>query len=208
MAKICQQCGLKHGNNATKCIACGTEFPLSQSSSKNKKYLIFAILGVLLAVGAIVCILLFTGPKATVRRIMESYKRNDAEAIIATFPDFFKDSEKINSQTLQTQIEIETKSLSDYIFSYNIEEAKTPTAQERQQMMEDFRYFAGEDFNENDIQDIKIIWVNYKGNVTGIWPIHATRFIMIKYNGRWCCWPNNVNREGYTVEVESNCTAI
>ena len=207
MAKICQLCGLKHGNNATKCVSCGTPLEDNGTPSK-KKILIPVILGIILAVVGVVILILSTGPKAQIRRIMESYKKNDAEAIIATFPDFFTNSEKINPQTLQTQVKVETKSLSEYIFSYNIDKVETPAAQERQQMMEDFRYFAGEDFDESDIQDIKIIWVNYKGNVPGIWPIHATRFIMIKYNGRWCCWPNNVNREVSSVAIESSCTAI
>jgi hypothetical protein len=60
--------------------------------------------------------------------------------------------------------------------------------------MANFRYFGGNDFDESDIEGIKIIWVYYTGNVPAVWPMHATRFIVIKYQGHWCWWPETISR--------------
>lgn len=194
MAKICPQCGVKYKNSATKCIMCNTEFQDNHVSKNKKKILIFVIVGVILAAAVVTSILLFTGPKAKVRHIMDSYKRNDAEAVIATFPSFFMETDQINIDLYLTEIELNVRDMSDYIFSYNIEKAEKPSSQEREEFMENFRHYGGDNFDEDKLEDIRIVWINYKGNVPGIWPSRAVRFIMIKYEGKWCWWPATVNR--------------
>ena len=194
MAKICKQCGVKYSNSATKCIMCGTEFEDNHVHAKRKELFILGIAIAALAAVIVVLILFFTGPKAAVRRIMDGYKRNDAAAIVVSIPRFLMESDYIDSQGFVQSLETNAKELSEYIVSYNIEKAETPNSQYREELMNDILYFAGDGFEESDIEDIKIIWVNYKGNVSGLMHSNATRFTMIKYNGNWYWWPDNVNR--------------
>lgn len=194
MSKICSNCGVKYSNSAKKCIMCGTEFNDEHIYAKRKRFIILGIVGALL-IGAVIALVVFsTGPKAAVRRVMESQKRNDPEATIAMFPSFFVESDLTDKEALLRDVSEMTEALSQYLFSYNIEKAADPTTKEVEEYMEVFRYFGGEDFREEDIEDIKIVWVNYKGNIPSFWPSHATRFVMIKYEGKWCWWPSNVGR--------------
>lgn len=194
MAKICQQCGVKYKNSATQCVMCGTEFQDIHVGGKGKMIRIFGILGALLVVAMVVIMLLFTGPKAAARRVMEGYKRNDAEAVIACFPSFFMESDELNRDGWVKEIEYNVKDMSDYIFSYTIEKAEKPSSQDRERFMEDFHYFGGDAFDENKLQDVRVVWVIYKGNIPGVWPSRGARLVMIKYEGRWYWWPDTINR--------------
>lgn len=194
MAKICKNCGIKHENSAKKCAACGTPFNDEHIYAKKKKYLIIAICSVLLLAAAIGLIIFSTGPRAAVRRIMNAHKRNDFEAIVDTFPDFLLESEVLDSEEFLRSTEKVVGSFSQYIFSYNIEKAETPNSNERENYLELFSYFGGENFDESEVEDITIVWVNYKGNIPGFWPSQGTRFVVFKYKGEWCWWPSNINR--------------
>ncbi|MBQ7923646.1 MAG: hypothetical protein IJ325_13900 [Clostridia bacterium] len=194
MAKICRQCGVKYKNSATKCIMCGTEFNDVHIYAKKKKHLILGIVGTILAAVTVVMIIFSTGPEAAVWRIMESHKRNDVEEIVESFPDFLMESENFDEKAFMVDVKSVTGYFSKYIFSYNIGAAQKPSSRECAELMEVFRYYAGDAFDESQIEDIRMVWVNYKCNIPSFWPSRATRFIMIKYEGRWCWWPSNVNR--------------
>ncbi|MBQ8432904.1 MAG: hypothetical protein IJX28_08485 [Clostridia bacterium] len=194
MSKICKQCGVKYSNSTKKCTMCGTEFQDTHVYEKRKKYLILGVIALLLVAAAVTLILMFTGPKGAVRRIMIAQKQGDVDAIIAFYPDFLLETDKINWTEYRLGLERSAENSAKYIFSYNIEKAETPNTRECEEMIEIFRYYAGEDFDETKVTEFKMIWVNYKSNVQGFWPSHATRFIMFKYEGRWCWWPSNVNR--------------
>ena len=194
MSKICKNCGVKHENSAKKCAACGAEFNDEHIYAKKKKHFILAICGVFLLATGVGLIAYSTGPRAAVRRIMNAHKRNDFEAVVATFPDFLFESEHLDQNAFMLSTEGVVERFSQYIFSYNIDKAETPSANEREAYIETFRYFGGENFDESEVEDIKMVWVNYKGNIPGFWPSRGTRFIVFKYKGEWCWWPSNINR--------------
>ena len=194
MAKVCRKCGVKHKNSATYCVMCGTEFYDAEGLKKRR---IRRIIGIILGILALAASLLFiftAGPKAAVRRILNGYKRNDPDAVIASYPDFLLESDKIDKDELILSTQINVKDMSDYIFMYKLGKAEDPSEREYEELMETFRYYAGEDFSDGDVQSIKIIWADYTGNVPAVWPSRAARFIVIKYQGRWYWWPETVNR--------------
>ena len=143
---------------------------------------------------AIILIIYSTGPKAAVRRIMNAHKQVDAETVISYLPDFLLESDKIDGEKFKMETEATVKGFSRFLFSFNLEKAETPSDREIEELLETFEYFGGENFDESKVRDIKMVWVNYKGNVQGFWPSRGTRFIVFKYEGRWYWWPNNVNR--------------
>lgn len=194
MSKVCQKCGVKHENSAKKCAMCGTEFNDSHIYKKRKKLIILAICGVILLAAATVLIIYSTGPKAAVRRIMNAHKQVDAETVISYYPDFLLESDKIDKEEFLTETEVTVQGFSRYLFSFNLEKAETPSERECEELIETFEYFGGENFDESELGEIKMVWVNYKGNIPGFWPSRGTRFIVFKYEGRWCWWPANVNR--------------
>ena len=194
MSKVCPNCGVKHENIAKKCVACGAEFNDEHIYAKKKKNLIIAICCALIFLTVTFLIVFTTGPKAEVRRIMNAHKRNDVEAVIDSMPDFLLESDILDYDLFILQTERTVESFSQYIFSFNIDNAKTPSANERQDLLETLEYFGGDNFDQAKVEDIKYVWVNYKGNVQGFWPSRGTRFLVFKYDGEWCWWPSNVNR--------------
>ena len=195
MAKVCKNCGVKYSNSATKCVMCGTEFDDVHIYTKRKKVVIFAIICAVLIAAVVAFTILSTGPKAEVWRIMNAHMRNDADAIIETFPPFLMESDKFDSGAFIVEVKATTRQMSEYIASFNVEKAETPNSMYREEFMEDVLYFANDDFDENDIEDIKIVWANYKGGkVYGTLHSRASRFTMVKYQGEWYWWPANINR--------------
>ena len=195
MAKVCKNCGVKYNNSATKCIMCGTEFDDVHIYAKRKKNIIFAIIGAVLVAVVIAFLILSTGPKAEVWRLMNAQMRNDADAMLEKIPSFLMESEKFDSRDFVIEFKATVGQMSKYIVSFNIEKAETPNSMYREELIEAIVYFADDDFNENDIEDIKIIWVNYEGGkVMGTLHSRATRFTMFKYKGEWYWWPANINR--------------
>ena len=53
---------------------------------------------------------------------------------------------------------------------------------------------AEENFDENKLGEIKMVWVNYRSDIYYFWPKHGTRFIVFQYDDNWYWWPDNVNR--------------
>ena len=194
MSKVCKKCGIKHKNSATYCVMCGEPFYNEQGlKARNIRRTVGIILGVI-ALAAALLFIFTSGPKAAVRRILNGYKRNDPDAVIASYPDFLLESDKIDKDEFIRSTRQNVKDMSDYIFLYKLGKAEDPSESEREELMETFRFYADEDFSESDIQSIKIIWADYTGNVPAVWPSRAARFIVIKYEGRWYWWPDTVNR--------------
>lgn len=193
MSKICKNCGVRHENSAKKCIACGAEFGDEHIYAKKKKQVILAVCCILLLTIAIGLVMFFTGPKAAVRRIMNAHKRNDFEAVVEAMPDLLLESDKLDYDQFMLTTERTVEVFSQYIFSFNIEKAETPNANEREWLMDALRYFGEDSFDEAKVTDVKIVWVRYKGNVPGFWPSRGTRFLVFKYDGEWTWWPSNVN---------------
>ena len=68
MAKICNVCNLKHGDVATKCVNCGGEHVIIESSFKRKWIFIYSAIALVLIFATVMAFLWFTGPKAKIRK--------------------------------------------------------------------------------------------------------------------------------------------
>ncbi len=194
MSRKCPRCGVKYTSKATHCVLCNIELPDNHIHADRKKILIFLIVGILVAAAAITLTLIFTGPKAVARKVISNYKKNDPDAVYETYPSFLIESDRIDQKMLKEDLERNVNDMSDYIFSYNIDKVEKPTTKEIKEFIRSFHVNGGAAFEEEKLQDIRIVWINYKGNITGIWPTRAVRFVIIKYDGKWCWWPETVNR--------------
>ena len=187
MAKICSNCGLKHKDSATKCAGCNAPLEELPVHKKKKVYVILAaILLVLIGVSTFF-IMRCTGPDGTVRRIMRCYSNNDPEGVVDFFPEFLFEANWITREMLVDQLSGNVKEISDYMFSYYLEDTKTPSTSEMNEIMAQLNSFP--DFDEDQLDDVKYITVNFKGNATYLWTANDTRFVMIKYDGSWYWWP-------------------
>ena len=175
-------------------MACGEPFSSGRNKNDVIKYVRIAIPIVVLAVVAVFVVLYLTSPQAAVRRIMDGYRNNDPDAVIESYPEFFMDSVLVDREKWINDIRFSVKVSSQHIHYYELEDPQKPSASERERLMKDFKLYGGFDFDESDIKDIRIIWVNYDVDFGGVLPQAGLRFVMIKYEGRWCWWPDIVER--------------
>jgi hypothetical protein len=175
-------------------MACGEPFPNGYTKPDIFKYMRFVIPGIILVLVAVFLVIYFTGPSVAVRKIMNGYRDNDPEAVIESYPSFFMESVLVDRETLINDVKFNVKVSSQYVHKYKLEKAQNPTESEREKLLEDIRIYGGRDFDVSDIKDIKIIWVTYDVDFAGVFPQAGLRFVMIKYEGRWCWWPDVVER--------------
>ena len=81
------------------------------------------------------------------------------------------------------------KDFSEYIMYYYVESVKTPTLNKRGEILESLATFKDYGYDNNKLQDIKIVWTGVRGGDIGTWNFTDERFIMIKYDGNWYWWP-------------------
>ena len=193
MAKICKQCGVKHKNSATKCAMCGTPFEDVRVSIKKRTFTLYAILALTIVVAIVLGIVFSTGPRAKVRQIMRHYKNANPSAVVDTYPSFMLESENYDIESLQRSIAANVEDVSAFMVSFSVDRPQNPNERDRKQLIDDFRYYCGDTFDESKLEDIKFVWVSFKGRVSGIWAKSTTRFVVIKYDGEWCWWPDNFN---------------
>ena len=80
--------------------------------------------------------------------------------------------------------------MSSYIFSYNSNKAVIPSEREQGELIQSFADFGGDKFDHSKLEEIKVVWVDFRGGETpGLWHIYHVRFVIIKYDGEWCWWP-------------------
>lgn len=194
MSKVCRKCGVRHRNSATKCAMCRTEFNDSHIYAKRRRIIILSICAVLLISSAIAYTVYSKTPEAAVRRIMNAHNEGDFDTVISYYPDFYLESDKVNKERLLLDAEFGVKKMSKELYTFYLEEPATPSDRECEELLESFKYYGGENFDEEKLGEIKMIWVNYRLDVTYFWPKRGTRFIVFEYDGRWCWWPDNVNR--------------
>ena len=194
MSKVCRKCGVRHRNSATKCAMCRTEFNDSHIYAKRRRIIILSICAVLLISSAIAYTVYSKTPEAAVRHIMNAHNEGDFDTVISYYPDFYLESDKVNKERLLLDAEFGVKKMSKEIYTFYLEEPATPSDRECEELLESFKYYGGENFDEEKLGEIKMIWVNYRLDVTYFWPKRGTRFIVFEYDGRWCWWPDNVNR--------------
>jgi hypothetical protein len=193
MAKICKQCGVKHKNNATKCAICGTPFEDVKVTKAKKTVIRFSIISIALALLVILALVFFTGPRAKVRQVMRSYMRGDTMAIVDSYADCLINAEGYGRDRVAEIISKNVKELSDFIVSFQTARPQTPNERDNEALIDEMRFTCGDAFDESKLSDIKYVWVTFKGKESIYWSKTTTRFVVIKYDGRWQIWPDYVN---------------
>ena len=194
MSKVCKNCGVRHRNSATKCAMCRTEFNDSHIYARRRRIIALAICGVLLISSAIYYAVYSATPEAAVRRIMNAYKKADYDTVISYYPDFYLESDKVDSDRIRLDAKVGVNIFSKDLYTFYLEDPETPSDRECAELLETFKYYGGDNFDESKLGDIKMVWVNYRLDVYYFWPKRGTRFIVFEYDGSWYWWPDNVNR--------------
>ena len=189
MAKVCKVCGVKYRNNAERCVMCKTEFNDLHIYKRRRRNIILAVCITLLLVSTVSYAVYSTTPSAAVRRIMSAYNRADVDEVVSYYPEFYLESDNIDKRRLLLDVETDVKIFSKYLCTYYLESPATPSWKECEKLLEDLRYYGGENFDEEKLGEIKMIWVNFKYDIEGIWPKGSIRFIVFEYEGRWCWLP-------------------
>ena len=189
MAKICTQCNLKHGNDATKCVQCGGQLEVIQSDVKKRKIIISSLIAVVLVIVIVLGIVFFTGPKAKVRGIMRDFKQGDVEGIVDSFPEFFINYTGVGEEALEAELDPWVQSLSEYIFSYNIDKLANPSTREYNDVLASLDEYRDYGYDPAKLTDVKVVCLDMRGGVPGFWGSSFEKFVLIKYDGAWYWWP-------------------
>ena len=194
MSKVCKNCGVKHYNSAVRCAMCHTEFNDAHIYAKRRRLIILAVCFTLLIASAISYAVYSKTPQAAVRNIMNAYKKADVDTIVSYYPDFYMESDMIDSEKILLDAQVSVNIFSKQLYTYYLEDPATPSERERNELIETFKYYGGENFDEEKLGEFKMVWVDYRIDIYYFWPKRGTRFIVFEYDGRWCWWPDNVNR--------------
>lgn len=194
MAKFCKVCGVEYHNSALKCVMCKTAFNDAHIYARRRRLIILAICITLLIASVIALVAYSFTPQAAVRRIMNAYKRNDVDTVVSYYPNFYLESDKVNKRKLLLDAEVETTIYFEQLYTFYLEDPMTPSEKECQELIATFKHYGGENFDENKLGEIKMVWVNYTLDIPKMWPKGSTRFIVFEYEERWCWWPHNVTR--------------
>lgn len=191
IAKCCEKCGVRHRNETLTCAICGT--PFKDAAKKNfqrKMTVILTVVAVFVISLSTILIMRSIGPEALARDIMRSYKNNEPDALIETFPSFLTESENFDEKSYIKDMSKSVQRMSSYIFSYNSNKAVTPSEREQGELIQNFADFGGDRFDPSKLEEIKAVWVDFRGGETpGLWSTYHVRFVIIKYDGEWCWWP-------------------
>lgn len=190
MAKICNVCNLKHGDVATKCVNCGGELVIIESSLKRKWIFIYSAIALVLIAATVMAFFWFTGPKAKIREVMGAYKKADVAAVVDAYPPFLLNATGLSREELEQEEQRFVNEFSDYLFSYNIDDVKKPSSNEREEILEQLNWFEDFGFDERKLEDIRLVWASMRGGEKfGAWSKSDLRFVVIKYDGQWYIWP-------------------
>ncbi len=170
---------------------CGTAFEDVRVTIVKKTFILYAVIALLIVVAIVVGIILTTGPRAVARRVLRSYKNNDPISVVNTYPSFMLEAEGYDIEGLASAIAGNVKDVSEFMVSFSTDRPQTPNKRDHNQLLEDFKYYCGDAFDESKLEDIKFVWVSFKGQTSGIWGKSTSRFTIIKYDGKWYWWPDN-----------------
>ena len=188
-AKVCKQCNLKYKNRAETCVSCGSELSMIESTFRIRWSLIYAAIALVLVLATTLSVSYFTSPKAAVKKILKAYKGNDVETVVDSLPPFLNYSTGLDREELEEYMEKSVKDLSDYITFYHVEDVKNPSSNEREEVLETLSYYKDFGYDEDKLEDIKLVWAGMRGGPVGTWNFTNERFVMIKYDGQWYWWP-------------------
>ena len=189
MAKICKQCNLKYKNRAVTCVSCGSELSMIESTFRIRWSLIYTAIALVLVLATTLSVSYFTSPKAAVKKILKAYKGNDVETVVDSFPPFLNYATGLDREALEEYMEKSVKDLSDYITFYHVEDVKKPSSNEREEVLETLSYYKDFGYDEDKLEDIKLVWAGMRGGPVGTCNFTNERFVMIKYDGHWYWWP-------------------
>lgn len=189
MAKVCKVCGTRYRNSAKKCVMCRYEFNDSHIYAKRRMRIILAVCATLLLASTISYAVYSATPQAAVRRIMIAIDKADVDTVVSYYPDFYLESDKFEKRRLLLDAETDIKIFSKYLCTFYLEDPVNPSWKECEKLLNDCHYYGGENFDEEKLGEIKLIWVHFKYDIDGIWPKGSIRFIVFEYDGRWCWWP-------------------
>ena len=190
MAKICNVCNLKHGDVATKCVNCGGELVIIESSFKRKWIFIYSAIALVLIAATVMAFLWFTGPKAKIREVMGAYKKADVAAVVDAYPPFLLNATGLSREEFERDQRQAVRNFSNYLFSYSVEDVKKPSTNERNEVLEQLESFKDYGYDERRFEDIRLVWVGVRGGgELGYWNDSDMRFVVIKYDGQWYIWP-------------------
>lgn len=192
MAKICPRCSINYKDSAVKCVACHGPLETVEMPKRKKTVIVSLLIAaavLLLTLLTVVIVSSLTGPRGRVRYIMNQIKENRIDAVMETLPDFLLDGTSGYEKEITVHLTAYTKKMSDYVFSFNTNRALDPSTDQMTELMESIRSFAGDTFDETLIEDVKMVWVDFRGGLRGFWNSADLRFVMILYKGEWCWWP-------------------
>ncbi|MBE6626789.1 MAG: hypothetical protein J6L96_04170 [Clostridia bacterium] len=193
MSKVCKQCGVKHKNSATKCGICGTPFEDVRVTVMKKSVIICSAIAVIVAVAIAIGLGFLIGPRAKVSHVMRCYKRGDTMAVVNSYASCLLDAEGYSREKIASIISKNVEDLSNYIVSFRTARPQDPNERDREALIDEMRYTCGDAFDESKLSDIKYVWVTFKGKESIYWGKTTTRFVVVKYDGRWQIWPDYVN---------------
>ena len=183
---------MKHTNSAHVCLGCGTPFPNGRNTPDLFKYLRIVIQSIIPLTAIILLILHFTGPVAAARRVAKAFQKNDTQAVVSYLPDFITESDTVDAQSYVDDIKSGVEQLSSSIRTFRIYESVNPSDSQLEELVEQIRFFAGEDFDLNSIKKVKLVWVKLSLEEGDYIRAYDLQCLMIKYQGRWHWWPYSV----------------
>ena len=194
MSKVCKKCGVKHKNSAYVCMACGEPFEKGRTFPDFYKYSKYIFYGIILALIAVILIIYFTSPETAARSVVKAYKMNDAASVVASVPEFLLESDNFDAERFANDVIYDAIFISYQSFGYRVDNTAPPSAKDRDRIISDLHYYGGDDFDEDELSDITLVWISHDMEyIVGMWQASVVRFVMIKYDGHWYWWPDTVS---------------
>ena len=192
MTKRCPCCNVNYKKTAVRCVSCGCILDEIRMPRKKKILLLTLLItaSILLAsLSAAAVVSYRTGPRGRVHYIMNQMMDNNVDEVFATLPDFLMEGEVDYNDPDTMHLIAYVEKMSNYVYSFYSDPAVVPNSTQREELMETIRPYVDEDFDESLIEDVSMVWVDYRGGRRGFWRSVDLRFVMIFYKGEWCWWP-------------------
>ena len=189
MAKICTECGLKHYSTARRCVKCGSKLKIIKKDQIRNIIIIMLSIAIVTSLAIAIIVPIMQSPETKLKRIMNYIIDNDSRAVFDSYPHFYiahlEEEDPFYAIPLRERI----KQLSDYIFSFNVHEIVKPSTSQRTDILKQISECADYGYDPAQLEDMRVIWLEIRGGIRGLWYTTYEKFVMIKYNDEWCLWP-------------------
>lgn len=192
MTKRCPHCNINYKKSAVKCVSCGCILDEIRMPKKKKIILLTLLItaSILLVSFSIAAVISYrTSPRGRVHYVMNQLMDNNVDAVFDALPDFVLDGEVDYNNPDVMHLIAYVEKMSNYVYSFYSTPAVVPNSAQIDELMESIRPFVDEDFDESLVEDVSMVWVDYRGGRRGFWRSVDLRFVMIFYKGEWCWWP-------------------